>query len=71
LAWKYNLTIKNSVSMPGQLFTYYIENSLMIKFINSGSWGVMVIRLVIDLGELVKVALNVGMGKGVGGWGKW
>jgi hypothetical protein len=32
---------------------------------------VMVIRLVIDLGELVKVALNVGMGKGVGGWGKW
>jgi hypothetical protein len=32
--------------------------------------GVLVIRLVTDFGELVKVALNRGAGCGVGGWGK-
>jgi hypothetical protein len=32
--------------------------------------GVMVIRLVIDFGELVKVTLKVGAGKGGGGLGK-
>jgi hypothetical protein len=26
--------------MPDQLFTYYIENPLVITSINSGSWGV-------------------------------
>jgi hypothetical protein len=31
---------------------------------------VTVIRLVIDFGELVKVELKGGVGKGVGGWGK-
>jgi hypothetical protein len=30
----------------------------------------MVIRLVIGFGELVKVALKGGVGKGVGQWGK-
>jgi hypothetical protein len=44
----------------------------MIISINSGSWrGGEVIRLVTDLEELVKVALKRGVGKGIGGWGKW
>jgi hypothetical protein len=33
--------------MPGQLFTYYIENPLVIS-INSGSWGCNGIRLGIE-----------------------
>jgi hypothetical protein len=42
-------------SMLDQLFTYYIENSLVIIFINSGSWGrVMVIRLDIEIWEIGK-----------------
>jgi hypothetical protein len=42
----------------------------MIISINSRSWGwVMVIRPVLDFGELVKVALK-GEGEGVCGWGK-
>jgi hypothetical protein len=64
--------------MPDQLFIYYIEIALMIISINSGSWGrVMVIRLVVNFGELVKVALKKGgkkgwMGKRYGGsWGLW
>jgi hypothetical protein len=54
--------------MPDQLLMYCVENPFMIIFINSWSWGVlMVIRLVIDFGDLVKVALkNVEVGKGVG-----
>jgi hypothetical protein len=45
--------------MPDQLFTYYIENPLMIISINSWGWeGIMVIRLVRDFGKLVKVALK-------------
>jgi hypothetical protein len=45
--------------MPAQLVTYYIENPLMIFSINNRSWwGVIVISLVIDFGELVKVALK-------------
>jgi hypothetical protein len=52
--------------MPNQLFTYYIENPLMIKSVNSRSWGVMVIRLVIDVGELVKVTLKRRGRKGEG-----
>jgi hypothetical protein len=53
--------------MPDQLFTYFIENPLMIISINSGSWGIMVIRLVIDFGKLVKVALKrSGVEKGSG-----
>jgi hypothetical protein len=27
-------------SIPDQLFTYYVENPLVIISINSGSWGV-------------------------------
>jgi hypothetical protein len=48
--------------MPDQLLICSIENPLMIISINSQSWGqeVMVIRLVIDYGELVKVALKKG-----------
>jgi hypothetical protein len=49
-----------------QLFTYYIKNPLII-YINSGDGGVMVIRLFIDFGELVKVALKVGWE--MCGWG--
>jgi hypothetical protein len=37
---------------------YSMEIPLMIISINSRSWGVMVIRLVIDHGELVKMALK-------------
>jgi hypothetical protein len=49
--------------MTDQLFTYYIENPLMIISITSGSWGgLMVIRIVIDFGELVKVELKGGKG---------
>jgi hypothetical protein len=49
--------------MPDYLLTYSIENSLIIISINSQIWGgVMVIRLVIDFGELVKVPLKKGEG---------
>jgi hypothetical protein len=45
--------------MSDKFLMYCIENPLMIISINSQSWGrVMVIRLVIDYGELVKVALK-------------
>jgi hypothetical protein len=41
----------------------------MIISTNSRSWqGVMVIRLVIDLGELVKMALKRGRGREKDGW---
>jgi hypothetical protein len=44
---------------------------LIIIPINSWSWRVMVIRIVVDLGELVEVALKKGGArKGVGGWVK-
>jgi hypothetical protein len=36
---------------------YYIENPLMVISTNSWSWGILVIRLVTDFGELPKVAL--------------
>jgi hypothetical protein len=49
--------------MPDQLFTYYTENPLMIISINNGCW-VMVIRLAIDFGELVKVVQKGGWEKG-------
>jgi hypothetical protein len=59
-------------SIPDQLFTYYIENPLMIISINSGSWGqVMVTRLVIDFGELLKVVLKKRGGKKGRGEGVW
>jgi hypothetical protein len=54
--------------MPGQLFIYYIANPLVTISINTGSLErVMVIRLVIDFGELVKVALRRG-GEKRSGW---
>jgi hypothetical protein len=49
------------------LFTYYVENPLVIISINSGHWGGNVIRLIIDFEELVKVALKRGER---GRWGK-
>jgi hypothetical protein len=55
--------------MPDHLLMYYIENPLMIISINSWNFlagGVMVVRLVIDFGELVNVTLNGGAGKRVG-----
>jgi hypothetical protein len=58
--------------MPDQLFIYYIEIALMIISINSGSWGrVMVIRLVVNFGELVKVALKKGGKKRMDGEEVW
>jgi hypothetical protein len=56
--------------MPDQLFTYYIENPLLIISKNSWSCGVMVSRILIIWGELVKVALKCGSRKVVLGWGK-
>jgi hypothetical protein len=56
--------------MPDQLLTYYIENPLIIISINTESWWrVIVIRLAIDLGELVK-AVKKGNGKRDGWVGK-
>jgi hypothetical protein len=55
--------------MPGQLLTHSIENPLMIS-VNSWSWGVIVIRLVIDFWKLVKVALKNGGSGRSGGWVK-
>jgi hypothetical protein len=51
--------------MPDQLLTYSIENPLMIISINILSCGVMVIRLVIDYGELVRVTLKKGWVVGI------
>jgi hypothetical protein len=54
--------------MPDQLFTYYIENPLVITSINSGSWGrVMVIRLNIEIWEGGKVSPKRGWGWEKGG----
>jgi hypothetical protein len=55
--------------MPDQLFTYSIENLLMILSVNGQSSGVvMVIRLLIDTEELDKVVLKKGVdGKGMMG----
>jgi hypothetical protein len=58
IAWRSNLEITISISMPDQLFTYYVENPFMIILINSGSWDRFNgIRVDIDFGELVNVAL--------------
>jgi hypothetical protein len=65
LAWRCNLTITNSVS--GQLFTYYIENLLVIISTNSGSSGqwIMVIRLDIEIWVIGKGDTTKGrVGKG-------
>jgi hypothetical protein len=54
--------------MPDQLITYYIQKSLdgyIYKQWDLGGW-VMVIRLAVDFGELVNVALTGGI-KVVGG----
>jgi hypothetical protein len=54
--------------MPDQLFTYYIENPLVIMPINSGSWGRIVdIRINIGIWEIGKVGTKREGGK-IGGW---
>jgi hypothetical protein len=58
-------------SIPDKLLMYSVENPLMIISINSWSWGVTVIRLVKDYGELVKVGQKNKewvVGKGLSGW---
>jgi hypothetical protein len=56
--------------MPDQLFTYYVENALVIISINSGIWGVvMIIRLHIDILVISKGATKQVGNKG-GGWEK-
>jgi hypothetical protein len=49
--------------MSEQLFMYYIENPLVIIYINSGSWGVMVIRLDIETWVIGKDGTKRGLGK--------
>jgi hypothetical protein len=57
--------------MPDQLFTYYIENPLVMISINSRSWkGIMIIRLDIEIWEIGKDGIKGGAGKEVGKWGK-
>jgi hypothetical protein len=57
--------------MPDQLFTYYIENPLIIISINSGSWaGVMVVWLEIETWIIGKGGPKREGRKGVGKWGK-
>jgi hypothetical protein len=56
--------------MLDQLFTYHIENPLMIISLKSGSWEHNCIRLVVHIGQLVKVAIKWKSEKGVGRWGK-
>jgi hypothetical protein len=57
--------------MPDQLFTHYIENSLVIISINNGSWwAIMVIRVDTEIWEIGKDGLKGGLEKGcVGGGG--
>jgi hypothetical protein len=52
--------------VPDQLFTYYIENPLVIISINTGSLGEMVIKLDIEIWEIGKDGTKRGLGKGVG-----
>jgi hypothetical protein len=57
--------------MPDQLFTYYIENPLVIISINSGSCvGGMVIRLDIGIWVTGKGGTERGVGKAGHGLGK-
>jgi hypothetical protein len=49
--------------MPDQLFTHYIENPLVIISINSGSLGVMVIRLEMETWVIGKGSTKKGRGK--------
>jgi hypothetical protein len=35
--------------MPAQLFTYYIEDPLVVLSLNNGSWGLMFVRLAIEI----------------------
>jgi hypothetical protein len=69
LAWRYNIAIKNS-QVPCQTNCLHIyRKSFDDNIYKQWELGwVMIIRLVIDLWELVKVALKGGVGKGwVGG----
>jgi hypothetical protein len=56
--------------MPDLLFTYYIENPLVIMSINSQHWGegVIVIKLDIEIWVIGKDGTKKeGAGKGLGG----
>jgi uncharacterized membrane protein YcfT len=56
--------------MPDKLFTYYIENVLVIISISSGIWGVvMIIRLHIKVWVISKGGTKQVGNKG-GGWEK-
>jgi hypothetical protein len=51
--------------MPDQLFTYYLENPLVMVSINSRSWGIMVFRLDIKIWETGTGGTKMGMRKGM------
>jgi hypothetical protein len=53
--------------MPDQLFTYFIEKPLDDNIYKQWELGqMMVVRLVIDIGELLKLVLKSGVGNVVG-----
>jgi hypothetical protein len=57
--------------MPDQLFTYYIENPIMIISINSGSWGGNGYQASYKFWGIGKGGIKKGrVGKEMGGWGK-
>jgi hypothetical protein len=49
--------------MLDEVFTYYVENPLVIISINNGSWGVMVIRLDIETLVIGKGGIKKGRGR--------
>jgi hypothetical protein len=54
--------------MPDQLFTYHVENPLVIISIISGIWGIGVIRLDIEICVIGKGGTELGVArKGVSG----
>jgi hypothetical protein len=57
--------------VPDQLFTYYIKKLFVIASVNSGSWGVMVIRLETETWEIGKGDNTREVGKGEVGKQAW
>jgi hypothetical protein len=53
--------------VPDGLFTYSVKNPLIIISINSEIWAGDHFKLVTDFGQLIKVILREGVGKGVVG----
>jgi hypothetical protein len=39
-------------SMPDHLLIYYIENTLLLIYVNSGRWGEVIIRLDMEIWEI-------------------